>query len=88
MPEMLEIDCLKCKRTNRLGPSLVWMGLLVFSLALPACVLSPGSVAKQGMAQSECVDCHTDAERLVTLAVKIGKVRPKPGPSPESTGEC
>ncbi|MDY6987864.1 MAG: hypothetical protein SWQ30_07380 [Thermodesulfobacteriota bacterium] len=63
------------------------MGLLVFSLALPACVVSPGAVAKQG-ARSECVNCHTNAERLVTLAAKIEKVRPKPGPSPESTGEC
>lgn len=87
MPEMLETDCLKYKKINRLGPSLIWIGLLVFSLALPACVVSPGAVAKQG-AESECVNCHTDAERLVTLARKIEKVRPKPGPSPESTGEC
>jgi len=55
---------------------------------LPACLMSPDYVPSQGAAESECVNCHTDASRLVILAQEIERVRPKPGPSPESTGEC
>jgi len=88
MREMLEIDSLKWNRTTRPGAFFISIGFLVLSFALLACGVSPRSVANQGLAQSECVICHTNAERLVTLAREMEKVRLKPGPSPESTGEC
>lgn len=64
------------------------MGFLVFVFALPACHMLPHYVPSQGTSESECVNCHTNAPRLATLAQEIEKVRPRPGPSPESTGEC
>ena len=63
-------------------------GFLVLLLALTACLMSPQYVPNQDIAESECVNCHTDAPRLAALAQEIERVRPRPGPSPESTGEC
>ena len=39
-------------------------------------------------AESECIACHTDVEKLARLSREIEKIRPKLGKSAETSGEC
>jgi len=61
--------------------------IVVFAVAA---LLGPAAAyakAEPAEAESECIACHTDLNRIIRLISEIEKIRPESGKSPEASGE-